>query len=155
MRILVALFVAGTAHAAPQENDGEMPRSLPPKVVLSSPTRPAPPDLLPCWIPPHAEYPRRWEMFAGGAMMFAVPWTVGGILGVRAQEYELLIPVAGPFIDMRHTRDGEFGGLIMLPLLLSGLAQAAGLALGIAGISTHHRVDVPGHFELRPNGGAF
>jgi len=56
---------------------------------------------------------------------------------------------------MRHSRDGEFGGLIMLPLLLSGLAQATGLALGIAGISTHHQVQVPGHFEMGPDGIAF
>jgi len=90
-------------------------------------------------IPPgyHAVTRARVGLVAGGASMFGATYLISILVGSVMQDtsghngYSLLIPVAGPFVEMRYSGYAS----VDVVLALDGLAQAAGLAMLIAGIA--------------------
>jgi hypothetical protein len=74
---------------------------------------------------------------AAGLSIMGGLWVLSASAGSLVDHYELLIPVAGPFItahDLDSHWDPSFGRTLVVGMLaMDGLFQTAGLIMAIAG----------------------
>jgi hypothetical protein len=142
---LTALLVAGAPARAQEELPPEAPPPPPPPAYAYPPPVYAPPPLV---APPprvHYELRPRYGLVSSGAVLFGVTWAVTATVAYIGNEGWLAVPIAGPVIELaRCSTCGTDAGARTLYLfgILDGLAQAAGIAMVIAGLTTHHRVAV-------------
>ena len=123
-----------------------VPPSPPPPPPAPPP--PAAPPNLDDWpesaAPPPGYHwnqkPRLGPIIAGASLLGAT-WALSALVGSMAYDlstphdsnYEwLLVPVAGPFVELTHSKTAE-GSVV---LVIDGVAQFAGLALLVYGISS-------------------
>jgi hypothetical protein len=97
-------------------------------------------------IPPgyHTATRVRTGLVAGGASMFGVAYLLSVVVGsvmedVKHNGYPLLIPVAGPFVEMKYSSYASAS----VVLALDAIVQAAGLGMLIGGIAAPKTVLVP------------
>ncbi len=150
--VLMVLLVASLARAqpVPQLDDPEVP-PRPPKVVLDPPPSstsemqlmPEPLYRLP---PPRLEKQRMWGMFTAGATMAGLFWLISGAVGAQTGSYELLVPVVGPFVEMRRFTGRDW--IVNIPLAMTGFIEASGVVMMIVGAATRHYVELPGNLQI-------
>jgi hypothetical protein len=82
------------------------------------------------------------RLILSGAITLAVAYTIPFAFGLRWDEPELLIPVAGPLIDLHRCRDCLGSGpekAVVTVLVLDSLAQATGATLLGMGLWQRHK----------------
>jgi hypothetical protein len=150
--LLVAWMVSiASAQAVPQLDDPEVPPQ-PPKVVLDPPPPPdSPLQLMPEPLyrvpPPRLEKQRMWGLFTAGASMAGVFWLISGTVGAQNGSYELLVPVVGPFVEMRRFSTGS-NWIVNIPLAMTGFIEASGVVMMIVGGTVKHYVELPGGLQI-------
>jgi hypothetical protein len=141
--VLLVPLLANAQPSVPQADDDEVPPG-PPRVVLEPPqpeVEPPPPP------PPPTRLVRehRWNLFTAGTCTFAGSWMAPLVVGSATRQYELIAPLVGPLLQIRHLQnDGTpFPGMFAAVLVLDALVQAGGLAMLIAGVTTRRNVRLP------------
>ena len=157
--------------AYPQQPDSPQPNSpqpYPPPPYPGHPY-PPPPDPPQPYNPPAAQgyspapqgtlrYVNRRQtgLIVGGAVTLGGAWLVSvGIATLAASQttgystsldfsetWPLLLPIVGPWIQMKFTGSGPYTDITNTFLVLDGVVQAGGLAMLIAGVATHQRVAI-------------
>ncbi|HZS38041.1 MAG TPA: hypothetical protein VFF06_14490 [Polyangia bacterium] len=136
------LLVAALVASASARVRAQAP---PPAAPLSAPTAGAPPT--------HFEHRIQTGLVIGGALTLSVTWALTGLLtwyfsglycglseshrGVGCDNHAwMYVPIAGPWVELRASSSPNTAGAVS-----SGLLQAGGLVLLIAGL-VGHRVQV-------------
>jgi hypothetical protein len=87
----------------------------------------------------------RYGLMSAGLSILGGLWVISMSTGIVAERYELIIPVAGPFItahDLGNQYAPSPGRTMLIGLVaMDGIFQTAGLIMAIAGGAT--RVAVP------------
>ena len=81
----------------------------------------------------HPERRTRTGLVIAGAVTFSVAYALPAIAATYSKGKTLAIPIAGPFIDVGRTGFSFDPGAAIV-LVVDGLAQAAGVAMLIAGV---------------------
>jgi hypothetical protein len=82
----------------------------------------------------------RRSLIRAGAITLGVAYAIPFAFGLRFDEPELFIPVAGPLVDLRRCRDCTASGVekaVITALVVDGLVQAAGATLLAVGLARH------------------
>ena len=94
----------------------------------------------------HPEMQYRKGLIIGGAVTFGAMYLIPAAATVTSNDKSLLVPIAGPFIAIGHldfNSRGDGGGFAQLAavvLVIDGLAQTAGAAMLLAGLTTKKEV---------------
>jgi hypothetical protein len=94
----------------------------------------------------HPELQMRKGLIIGGAVTFGAMYLIPAAATLTSNDKSLLVPIAGPFIELGHldfSSGGEnhgFAQLAAVVLVIDGLAQTAGAAMLLAGLTTRKEV---------------
>lgn len=84
----------------------------------------------------------RYGLLVAGAVVLGSSWMINASVGYMIDEWRLMVPVVGPFLQTQRidTSDGAGGRSLVMLLVFDGMVQAAGLAMTLVGALTHHPV---------------
>jgi hypothetical protein len=94
----------------------------------------------------HPEMQYRKGLIIGGAITFGLLYLLPAIPATMTRDKSLVVPVAGPFIQLAHLdfspsiEDRGFAAGAAVLLVIDGLAQTAGAAMLLAGLTTQREV---------------
>ena len=94
----------------------------------------------------HPEKQYRKGLIIGGAITFGLMYLLPAIPASMTSDKSLLVPIAGPFIELGHLsfssnrEDRGFAAGAAVLLVIDGLAQTAGAAMLLAGLTTKREV---------------
>ena len=94
----------------------------------------------------HPEKELRTGLIIGGAITFGLMYLLPAVPAAMTRDKSLVVPIAGPFIQLGHLdftpgiEDRGFTSGAAVLLVIDGVAQAAGAAMLLAGLTTKRDV---------------